>query len=635
MSRPYLSVARLERRLLTGDTESLMFHPGVNLLVGRANTGKTKWLQTLDFLLGDSGKNPYDGDAGIEDKYESASADLVIGEESIRIERRWRQARAKTKIIIGDESKSPDEFQHWLMGKLDIPILHFPKGNPMSGQTWPELSFRMLLRHIYRQQRFWGDIADRQPEGEQHACLLQFLGMAEHLFTTDYGDLVKLKKEVDKLKARREQYKETLEDLARDIVADPGLTVAITARSVKSAEERLNQEIEELRQRRIAILEEGSAHSIPPEQKVRVSQLSQQRAENIGELDVLKPKILNTRERLENLERYRSNLEDERERMDRAEDAGRVLADLKITHCPACDQPVSQQNSDENHCFLCHQTLPEEPAIEELGAIRLRFERDRIDAELQEINDLINVLQRDLENLTDSVRTIDEKLRMVENELEPARQAVAALVQDKVSAVDVAIGETSERQRQIKRVYSALEEEKRLTEQIADLERQIEPLQARVDQAKRAIDFEASNADIEEGMNEYLNEIRRHRHDVWPHTGVSVNITHSGFTFRVGRKKWDIAVGGTDTLYFLMAYHYGLLTLSNRDKYHYPGLSIIDVPGEFAGEKVEDREDFIVQPFIDLLSRNEYHGAQLIITGAAFSGLQDVNRQELTQPYIS
>jgi hypothetical protein len=411
--------------------------------------------------------------------------------------------------------------------------------------------------------------------------------------------------------------------------------VAITARSVKSAEERLNQEIEELRQRRIAILEEGSAHSIPPEQKVRVSQLSQQRAENIGELDVLKPKILNTRERLENLERYRSNLEDERERMDRAEDAGRVLADLKITHCPACDQPVSQQNSDENHCFLCHQTLPEEPAIEELGAIRLRFERDRIDAELQEINDLINVLQRDLENLTDSVRTIDEKLRMVENELEPARQAVAALVQDKVSAVDVAIGETSERQRQIKRVYSALEEEKRLTEQIADLERQIEPLQARVDQAKRAIDFEASNADIEEGMNEYLNEISRHRHDVWLHTGVSANITHSGFTFRVGRKKWDIAVGGTDTLYFLMAYHYGLLTLSNRDKYHYPGLSIIDVPGEFAGEKVEDREDFIVQPFIDLLSRNEYHGAQLIITGAAFSGLKGVNRQELTQPYIS
>ena len=44
----------------------------------------------------------------------------------------------------------------------------------MSGQTWPELSFRTLLRHIYRQQRFWSDLADKQPEGDQHACLLHF-----------------------------------------------------------------------------------------------------------------------------------------------------------------------------------------------------------------------------------------------------------------------------------------------------------------------------------------------------------------------------------------------------------------------------------------------------------------------------
>jgi hypothetical protein len=71
------------------------------------------------------------------------------------------------------------------MRKLGIPLLNFPKGNPMSGQTWPELSFRMLLRHIYRQQRFWIGITDQQPEGEQQACVLQFLGLAERLFTEE------------------------------------------------------------------------------------------------------------------------------------------------------------------------------------------------------------------------------------------------------------------------------------------------------------------------------------------------------------------------------------------------------------------------------------------------------------------
>jgi len=35
--------------------ETLEFKPGVNLIVGEKDTGKTKWLSMLDFLLGDSG----------------------------------------------------------------------------------------------------------------------------------------------------------------------------------------------------------------------------------------------------------------------------------------------------------------------------------------------------------------------------------------------------------------------------------------------------------------------------------------------------------------------------------------------------------------------------------------------------
>jgi hypothetical protein len=158
MSQPYLSIASLERRLATGNVEFLTFEPGVNVLVGRPNTGKTKWLQTFDFLLGDTGENPFEGveEEGLAEKYTAAAADLIIGKELIRVERRWREPGAKTKIFFDGESMPARDFQQWLTRKLDIPLLSFPKGNPMSGQTWPELSFRMLLRHIYRQQRFWG-----------------------------------------------------------------------------------------------------------------------------------------------------------------------------------------------------------------------------------------------------------------------------------------------------------------------------------------------------------------------------------------------------------------------------------------------------------------------------------------------
>jgi hypothetical protein len=171
MTHSYLSIGRIERRFTTGNTEELDFKPGVNVLVGPPNTGKTKWLETLDFLLGDAGENPFEGaeETGLPEKYDAAAAELIIGGERVRVERRWRESGTKTKIFVGDDTMGASDFQHWLMEKLAIPVLRYPKGNPMSGQTWPELSFRSLLRHIYRRQRLWGDIADKQPDSEQHA----------------------------------------------------------------------------------------------------------------------------------------------------------------------------------------------------------------------------------------------------------------------------------------------------------------------------------------------------------------------------------------------------------------------------------------------------------------------------------
>lgn len=151
---------------------------------------------------------------------------ICIGDESFRIERRWREAGAKGKVFVEDEGMPAKDFQHWLMEKLGIPLVNFPKGNPMSGQTWPELSFRTLLRHIFRQQRFWSGLVDQQPDNEQHASLLLFLGLAERIYSDDYGALVELKLKSMRVRARRDHYRETLNDLAVELLdsddAKPG-----------------------------------------------------------------------------------------------------------------------------------------------------------------------------------------------------------------------------------------------------------------------------------------------------------------------------------------------------------------------------------------------------------------------------
>ncbi len=637
MSGPFLSVRRVDRKLWNGSTESLEFEDGVNVLVGSPNTGKTKWLQTLDFLLGDSGANPFENssDPTLAEKYDAASGSLLIGEEQFLVERRWKEPGAKTKLFVNNNAISPSDFQSLLLEKLNIPSVHFPKGNPMSGQTWPQLSFRMLLRHIYRQQRFWGGLADQQPWMEQHACLLQFLGLAERLFTPEYGRLVELKMGAERLKARREQYGLTLNELAGDLLTEPGFDAPVTEAGVQRGEASLAAEVDSLQQKRVELLSEAKERSIASGERNLTDQLAEKRATLIASLGNLRQRLASAMERVDELRLYIADLTEELDRMARAEDAGTALADLHITHCPACDQPVEDSHLDTSHCFLCHQELPLNLGSRDQGETRLQFERDRLTGELKEAQSLLETLDRDVTKILKGIVTREEELRSTENELAPARNAVSAFVQSEVSAIDMRLGQLNERQRQLGRLHGALQIGTKFTSLIRATEREIEPLQEAVDEAVRAVDFHTAESLLSSGMNGYLNTIEHLRPGVWRHNPVTVELSRYSFNIRVGTKPWDTALGGTDSLFFLMAYQYGLLTLSAQPGCHYPGISIIDLPGEFAGEAVEDKENFIVQPFIDLLASSQLAGAQTIITGAAFKDLRNVRHRVLHEIYVA
>lgn len=631
-----LFVDKLERRLSNGKIESLRFAEGLNLLVGPPNTGKTRWLQTLDYILGDSGASPFESedDEHLAKKYDTASAVLLIGEERFEVERRWNEAGVKTKVFVNGVPTGAQEFQQLLLEKLGIPLLHFPKGNPMSGHTWPELSFRMLLRHIYRRQRLWSDLADSQPDGEQQACVLQFVGLADKIFTDEYGKLISLKIESENLRARRDQYEETLKELAGELLTDPALQSAISPSSVREAETRLNDDIGKLRASREQILISARDSAVPPADRSRTEKLGEQRASLIISLEELHRRLKDIIERLASIREYRTNLGDELERLARAQDAGEVLADLRITHCPACDQSVSA-SATAGHCFLCQQTVSTGPDLDGLGATRLRFESERISGEIEEADELLKILSADERRTTLEIKRGEESLRMIENELVPLRTAVSSLVQEQVSNVDMALGELNERQRQLTRLKNAVELGAQLTRQILAKEKEIEPLEAHVNEVTRALDFAEAESRLADGMNEYLEAIKRLKPGSWPHSPVSVSLSRYTFSIRVGSKKWTSALGGTDSLYFLMAYHYGLLSLSDKNDCHYPGIVILDMPAEFAGESIEDKENFIVQPFIELMKRQGYERAQAIITGASFTGLEAASRHQLKDVHVA
>jgi hypothetical protein len=206
----------------------------------------------LDYLMGDAGK-PEDAFAeDVATKYESIRAVLAVGDREVVVERRWKQPQAQGTIFVDDDPVPADEFSRQLLGWLDIPLVHYPQGNPYSERKWPELSWRSLYRHIYRQQRFWTDIADRQPPSEQQACVLLFLGIAEHVFSSTYGDAVSKRKQLYQLQGGKEQFTRMLEQLSKELIADEDLRVGLTPQSINTAMARLQGEIEAVGVRRVA-----------------------------------------------------------------------------------------------------------------------------------------------------------------------------------------------------------------------------------------------------------------------------------------------------------------------------------------------------------------------------------------------
>jgi hypothetical protein len=72
-----------------------------------------------------------------------------------------------------------------------------------------------------------------------------------------------------------------------------------------------------------------------------------------------------------------------------------------------------------------------------------------------------------------------------------------------------------------------------------------------------------------------------------------------------------------------------------EDYSHYPGFGIIDLPADFHGETIADREADLVQPFMELFENPKLAGAQLIVAGTAFGNLEAARTIRLSDSYFT
>jgi hypothetical protein len=327
----HLRIESLRRSGSTCGEETLYFEPGVNLMIGLPNSGKSKWLQMLDYILGDTDTAESAFGVELAEKYDNLYAVAHIGAVKHVLERRWKDPGRKHKIRVDETWIGSDDFSAYLLDELGMPRLHFPKGNPFAERAWPALSWRMLSRHTYRRERFWADLADKQYDVEQFAALSMFLGIAETIFPQDLGTVVERRKVLYRLQAKKEQYQDLLDEVSSQILQSSGAPpMAVTVQTLDDRIAQMLATIAELDNRRSAVLAtlRGPVGAEPRTGPA----IGEQRLQLDTELCTIRQALEAINKRLQDLESYRTSVRHELDRLRRAQISGDIISDLRVTH---------------------------------------------------------------------------------------------------------------------------------------------------------------------------------------------------------------------------------------------------------------------------------------------------------------
>ncbi len=638
MSKRSLLINKLIRKTNEGESEELVFSSGVNVIIGAPGTGKSQWLKMLDYLWGKDAKAEKAFDAAVANKYNSIEAHCKIGEIEYIFSRRWDEAKSRRKVYVNDEEISVTEFSDKMLELLEYPIIDYPKGSPYGSKKWPSLSWRTLYRHMYR--RTWGNqIIDQQVDSEFHACVAYFLGLAPILFSEEFAKQVSLTREIEGTQQLKENFFKILKQVTNRLKIDQEDLGDVTPLAIQEALSRVDQLIENDEAKREEILKslqeevlngEGSINnSIFEELNTKIFHLDQQEIEASHQCQ-------QTKLRLKEYQDYYSSVKSEISRLERALSAEKLFAEFKITHCPACDRLVEPPASNDTECHVCHQSF-DENSDEEAGRARLEFELIQLQAELKEAKDLLGQAEKDINKLESSLENISRSRDKLNAQLRPVQKSAVTIMPPEITILDTRIGQLQAKKEQIERIKDTLGYRDVLNQQITELEDRLEQFKAKVKVSRKGLDFASVSDYLTGGMNDYFRLLKKYNTSAWLQKEAKIKVTQSNVTFSVGEESWK-HLSSSQSQFYLLAYNFALLGLSNESSYFYPGILILDLPAKFdvgkpitSEEDSEDKSDvnltdgesIAIQPFIDLLSSElsseENPTAQVIVAGNSLS----------------
>lgn len=595
----------------------------VTFITGPRNSSKTTTLKVVDYCFG-SGHTPSHAlGPAIEAKYQAVAVEISIDGHFHRLVRDFRQGH-RTKVAVDGTEIDVQELSRWMLQQLGWPSLTIPKGvNPSTARDQIALSFRAMLRHIYRREDSWTEFAAREEEYYRRAVVSLFLGFAPQRYESAAFDLGRAVRKLAEEQAAYREASETARATILTLTRQLGLPAVIDVESLQSVRVELERNLRNANTIRDSIARaaaEAAAGAevefgVDTELASHLEMSTQDVAEGAGRLSSLRVVLAEHR-------RSHDNVRGEIQRLQRLEDSLDVFEQLPVRTCPACEQAIADREHTHGDCYVCGQEVTED--------IRRRRADREVRALQSELDDITEAIQRtEIEEVAVTRAYADaDAIRVhLTKRLQDSRVVALAPFMAQLEDAATAIGRIRQQIVALPALGSILAREGFAAKNVVAAEREYERLRNLADEESRqATDASTRCAQFADSMNDFLANFNDR---VW--VGSQITISASDLTFYAATGTWDAKLGAEARVLFFLAYSYALIRLSALDDSRVcpPGVLLLDNPYQ------QDVSDDVIRDALRLIGEAAVAaGAQVIVAQSRSAAGINVAHQEIRMTKI-
>ena len=229
----------------TGEVEEYDFsRAAATVLKGPRNSSKTTTLKVINYCLGGRRSIAQAVSAPVEEKYSAFFVTIAINGEVHELKRDSAYGTRGRVLIDNDIDLSAEGLSEWLLPKLAWPALRIPQGtNPSTATSLTPLTFRSLLRHIYRREDSWTEFAFKEEEYLRRAAISLFLGFAPSRYETVEYELGKARRALTSAEAVYSDVLSSTADAVQALTTQLSLPSIIDSDSLGAVETELRNHL--------------------------------------------------------------------------------------------------------------------------------------------------------------------------------------------------------------------------------------------------------------------------------------------------------------------------------------------------------------------------------------------------------